>query len=74
MVDGIFLATEKEVKELIGKEVYFGEVLGKHSEIYGTIDVGDITELDVTPQTINDLAKFGTLSGYNPLEYWEEGR
>lgn len=29
---------------LQGHEIYFGEIAGKHSEIYGTLDNGDISE------------------------------
>ena len=42
-LDGVFIATEEEVQSLVGQEVYFGEVLGKHSEVYGTIEQGEIT-------------------------------
>ena len=32
-LQGLFVAEELDVQDLIGKEVYFDEVLGKHSEI-----------------------------------------
>lgn len=28
------------VESVIGNEVYFGEILGKHSEVYGTLEEG----------------------------------
>lgn len=62
---GLFKATEEEVKELIGKEVYFGEVLGKHSEVYGSIEPSDI--MLVSDEPLEVLLSFE--SGYNPLEY-----
>lgn len=35
--------TAKVLKELmLGKEIYFGEILGKHSEVYGVMDDEDI--------------------------------
>lgn len=33
-------------KHIVGKRVYFGEIAGKHSEIYGTIDESDIKIID----------------------------
>jgi hypothetical protein len=30
-----------------GKEVYFGEILGKHSEVSGTLEEGEIKKLDL---------------------------
>ena len=41
-VEGLFIATEEEVENLIGSEVYFGEILGKHSEVYGTVEKGHL--------------------------------
>ena len=37
-IAGLFVASKQDVQDAIGKEIYFGEVLGKHSEVYGTLD------------------------------------
>lgn len=39
-LEGIFSAEKEHVKILVEQEieVYFGEVLGKHSEIHGTVE------------------------------------
>lgn len=70
-LDGLFVATEREVEEIIGEEVYFGEVLGKHSEVYGTIEEGEIQKLDISPKSVAEVSKYlgETWSGFNPLEY-----
>lgn len=70
-VEGLFVATEREVEYAIGKEAYFGEILGKHSEVYGDIEEGDITKIDIDPAAVEEVAKhLGlTWSGYNPLHY-----
>jgi hypothetical protein len=68
---GLFVATEEEANNVIGQEAYFGEVLGKHSEIYGTIDRGEIQKVDLDAETVEKVAKIlgETWSGYNPLHY-----
>lgn len=69
-LDGMFVADEKEVEEAIGAHLYFGEVLGKHSEIYGTLEEKDITVLSDDPkdvEVIKRLVPKGT--GFNPLHY-----
>lgn len=68
---GLFVATETEVEEMIGKEVYFGEVLGKHSEVYGTLESGDFSKLDISPEAVEEVSKVlgKTWSGFNPKEY-----
>lgn len=73
-LEGLFIATEAEVNDAIGKQVYFGEVLGKHSEVYGNLEEGDMTKIEVSPETLAELEdKFGyTVSGYNPLSYLSE--
>lgn len=73
-IDGLFIADESKVEEAIGKEIYFGEVLGKHSDIYGTLEKEDIEVIDIGEDTVVQIFEaFGgsTLSGYNPLEYYE---
>lgn len=74
-LEGLFIATQEQIDSIMGKDIYFGEVLGKHSEIYGTIDAGDITKIDFGNDAVLKLKDvFGktTLSGYNPLDYVEE--
>lgn len=73
-VTGLFVATEEEVKNLIGKEVNFGEILGKHSEVYGTIEEGEITKVDLDSETVEKVQKVlgYTWSGYNPENYLQE--
>lgn len=70
-LQGLFVATEEEVNRAIGSEVYFGEVLGKHSEVYGTLDEGDIVKLDISPEAVEEVSKHlgSRWSGFNPLEY-----
>ena len=71
-LSGLFIAETSEVEKLIGRNINFGEVLGKHSEIYGTVTKDDFT-IKSTDQEF--IAKFeeimgkGTISGYNPLDY-----
>ena len=67
-VEGLFKATKEEVENAIGKEVYFGEILGKHSEVYGTLEEGEIELVSDNPIEVMNA----TESGYNPLEYLEE--
>lgn len=74
-LDGLFTTTTEEVSKVVGKEVYFGEVLGKHSEVFGTIGPDDIEVLSKDQDFINkfeDIMGSGTISGYNPLDYYEE--
>lgn len=75
-VEGLFIADEEDIKNNIGSDVYFGEILGKHSEIYGTLDEEDLTVLSEDQEKIEwleGLMKGTTISGYNPLVYIEDG-
>lgn len=72
VLNGLFVATEQEAQELIGQQVNFGEVLGKHSEVYGDIEEGEIIKVDLDSKTVEKVTKIigdSTWSGYNPLEY-----
>lgn len=74
-VSGTFIADSEDVKKAIGKHIYFGEILGKHSEVYGNLDEGDI---EMKTQDQSFIAKFeeimgeGWSNGHNPLEHLPE--
>lgn len=73
-LEGVFIAEEKTIADSIGSEVYFGEVLGKHSDVHGTLDEDDLEIIDMSEELLSELKeKLGrTISGYNPLNYIEE--
>ena len=73
-IEGRFLATEEEVKKIVGKEVYFGEVLGKHSEIYGVMEEGEIKLVTNNQEFLKEAKRLriDLSSGYNPLAYYDE--
>lgn len=78
-LSGIFIADQKQIDKIEGKNIYFGEVLGKHSEIY--IDdfkaESFLTKLTDNSEFIENVKKFisdgdETISGFSPVEYFEE--
>jgi len=72
VVEGVFIATQREIDDAIGKEVYFGGILGKHSEVYGTLEEGQVKEITSSQEVVKVVEEFGLSSGYNPLCYIEE--
>ena len=73
-LEGLFIADTKDVETLIGKEIYFGEVLGKHSEIYGTLEEKDLSVESEDQEKIIWLQGLlsNSISGYNPFDYYNE--
>lgn len=73
-VEGLFAAEPEDVKVAVGKRVYFGEILGKHSEVYGTLEEKDLQELPISDDIVAILVDHtGTeISGYNPLSYIDD--
>lgn len=73
-VEGLFVTDEATLEKAYGKQVYFGEILGKHSEVYGTLERKDITlvtdDQDFITRIVDLLGE--DLSGYNPLDKIEE--
>jgi hypothetical protein len=68
-VEGIFVEETEYVNQLIGKDVYFGEILGKHSEVYGTLDSGDINLVSNDPTIVKIFEDNKINVGYNPVTY-----
>ena len=73
-LDGLFVAEEDQVESAIGKRLYFGEVLGKHSDVEGILEASDLEEVSSEQVKITWLVDLlGTsISGFNPLEYLVE--
>lgn len=70
-LEGVFTATKKQVDKLISSkiEVYFGEVLGKHSEVYGVIEKKDIKLVTDDTAAVEIFEKYNFASGHNPFDY-----
>lgn len=70
-LEGLFIITEDELKSWYGREAYFGEVLGKHSEIDGTLDEGDFTIKSDDQEYIAKIEGLlgDRLSGFYPGDY-----
>lgn len=72
-LEGLFVATQEDIDRIMGKEIYFGEVLGKHSEIYGNLSEGDLRVIEIDQEAIDKIVAVTgeTISGFNPLDYYE---
>lgn len=74
-VEGLFVADIEDVEKAIGREVYFGEILGKHSEVYGVLELNDLamkTEDQAFIEKFESIMGKLFSSGYNPLHYLSE--
>ena len=66
---GIFVSSAEDVAEIIGKRIYLGEVLGKHSEVYGTIMADEITLVTDDQDAVKIFLSHAMETGYNPFGY-----
>ena len=68
-LEGIFISTEEEVDNIIGKKVWFGEVLGKHSEVGGVIEEGEIELITEDIGPVSMFNDYALETGFNPFNY-----
>lgn len=70
-LEGLFIATKQEVKQLLEcpYEVYFGEVLGKHSEVYGKIEEKEIIFVSDDENVIKIIEEHDLSGGFDPFDY-----
>lgn len=71
-LDGLFVADSESVAKAIGKKVYFGEVLGKHSEIFGTLEEGDLKLKSNANDHVEMFLHLDLATGHNPLYCMQE--
>lgn len=71
---GLFIAKVQDMKNLVKskKEVYFGEVAGKHSEVYGSVDKTDFTLVSIKEEDVEVVERLNLETGYNPFDYLSE--
>lgn len=71
-VNSLFVTTQDELDKTYGKQVCFGEILGKYSDVYGPLKSKNITIKSDDQTFIGKLVEVigsTTISGYNPLSY-----
>lgn len=73
-VEGVFVADDAEVAAAIGKEVGFGEILGKHSDVQGVLEENDLTVLSTDAAFCAAFQEHVGTAGYNPLDYLGNNR
>jgi len=73
-VKGIFIAEKEEIDYIVDTKyrVYFGEVLGKHSEVMGPLEKGDYTLISDKPEDVEVVKRLKLEIGSNPVHLWKE--
>lgn len=71
-LDGIFIAEDAEVQALAGKPVYFGEVLGKHSDVEVDLKAEHFQRITDDAVFVNSFETFKCQSGFDPRDYIHE--
>lgn len=68
-IEGVFIATPEDIENIIGTEVYFGEIAGKHSEVSLEMEPEMFTMITDEPLVVNLFRQHQLYSGINPFEY-----
>lgn len=68
-LESIFISDDSSIKKLIGRKCYFGECLGKHSEITVTIKEEYLTLLTQDETVVDIVRKYGLSTGLDPFDY-----
>lgn len=72
VVESVFVAKQSEIDAALGSYVFFGEILGKHSDVRGRLDLEDLQVLSEDPALIALFQKHVGGTGHNPLDYMDD--
>lgn len=72
ILESVFVADDSIVTASLGRTVYFGEVLGKHSEVMCTLKEEHFTMLSQDSNVCGVIEEHIGSTGYNPLSYLDE--
>ena len=70
-LNGVFLTTRERIEKLVESEavVYFGEVLGKHSEVFCKIGDNMIEFVSDNEEVVRLFEEHNLSNGFNPFDY-----
>jgi len=73
-LSGLFIAESDEIDTLITseREINFGEILGKHSDVCCSLTRSDIDVISSDPADIEFFKRLNLQTGYNPLDFLSE--
>lgn len=68
-LEGVFVAEKEYIDYLTSHKImiYFGEVLGKHSEVCGWLEESEVKLITDDEKVISIVEEYGLESGYDPL-------
>lgn len=66
---GLFVSTPRKLVRNIGMDAYFGEVLGKHSDVSLVLKLEHFTFITDEPDFVTKFIVYDLETGYNPLNY-----
>lgn len=71
VLTGLFVIEKIKVEELFKHnfEIYFGEVLGKHSEVVAILKEDSLKFITDNPEVIKIIEDYGLQTGINPFDY-----
>lgn len=68
-LSGLFLEDSETVERNIGRRVYFGECLGKHSDVSFDLDNDQLQLVTDDSEIVKIFRNYNITSGWNPFEY-----
>jgi len=68
-VEGIFTADSDDIERIMNTSVYFGEILGKHSNVEVFLDDKTLQLVTDVPSVVRNFQKYNMETGYNPFNY-----
>jgi len=68
-LSGVFTASNDDVAKIIGEDVYFGEILGKHSDIHFDMEDHMFTLVTEDENFIKLFNQYDLQTGTNPFAY-----
>ena len=67
-LDGVFTAKADEVADVVGRDVHFGEVLGKHSDVSCELEEGQFALLTDDADFVEKFKAFRLGTGTDPIQ------
>lgn len=71
-IESVFVEDDEIIKASLGKEIHFGEILGKHSEIFCNLSDSHLTVLSQDSNVCDIIETHVGATGHCPMDYLNE--
>ena len=71
-IDAVFVVDSDDIKKIDGETIYFGEILGKHSDVECEVSAEHFELISDKPEEVEMFERLQLQCGHSPFDHWDQ--